>query len=79
MDSESEGVNVLFIYFFCLSGIFIAMQRKVIACGMKIAILGLVLRFVVGPALTTLGALAVGLQGNVFQITVIQVTTNDSH
>ncbi|KAI4342881.1 hypothetical protein MLD38_027447 [Melastoma candidum] len=53
-------------------GIFMAMQRKVIACGTKVAIFALVLRFVVGPALTTLGALAVGLHGGVLQITIIQ-------
>ncbi|KAI3439386.1 Exostosin domain-containing protein [Psidium guajava] len=55
-------------------GIFIAMQRNVIACGMKMTILGMVLRFVAGPALMTVSSLVVGLHGDVLRITIIQVT-----
>ncbi|XP_030529332.1 auxin efflux carrier component 5 [Rhodamnia argentea] len=53
-------------------GIFIAMQRKVIACGMKMTILGMVLRFVAGPALMTVSSLVMGLRGDVLRIAIIQ-------
>ncbi|XP_056168170.1 auxin efflux carrier component 5 isoform X2 [Syzygium oleosum] len=53
-------------------GIFIAMQRKVIACGMKMACLGMVLRFIAGPALMTVSSLVMGLRGDVLRIAIMQ-------
>lgn len=53
-------------------GIFIAMQTKVIACGTGPTVLGLVSRFVVGPAITALCSLAVGLHGPTLHIAIIQ-------
>ncbi|KAF8015398.1 hypothetical protein BT93_H1030 [Corymbia citriodora subsp. variegata] len=53
-------------------GIFIAMQRKVIACGVKLTILGMVLRFIAGPALLIVSSLIVGLRGDVLRITIVQ-------
>ncbi|KAK4769316.1 hypothetical protein SAY86_027466 [Trapa natans] len=53
-------------------GIFIAMQRKVMACGVGPSVLAMVLRFVAGPAMATVGALAVGLHGKFLRIAIIQ-------
>jgi Membrane transport protein len=50
-----------------------ALQEKAIACGPSLTVLGMVLRFIVGPAVTTLGAVAMGLRGNVLRLAMIQV------
>lgn len=55
------------------AGIFIAMQRKVIACGMGPSIVAMILRFIAGPAIATVGSLAVGLHGKFLRIPIIQV------
>ncbi|XP_056158969.1 auxin efflux carrier component 5-like [Syzygium oleosum] len=54
------------------AGIFIAMQRKLIACGMKMACLGMVLRLIAGPALMAVSSLVVGLRGDVLKIPIMQ-------
>ncbi|PKI55480.1 auxin efflux carrier component 5 [Punica granatum] len=59
-------------------GIFIAMQRKIIACGTGQSVLAMVLRFIVGPALATVASLAVGLHGNVLRIAIIQAALPQS-
>ncbi|CAI9090908.1 OLC1v1025796C1 [Oldenlandia corymbosa var. corymbosa] len=53
-------------------GLFMALEEKIIACGMGLTLYGMVLRFVVGPATTAIGALATGLRGNVLRIVVVQ-------
>lgn len=56
------------------AGYFIALQERFIACGVGLTLYAMVLRFVVGPALTAVGSLAMGLHGKVLRIAVIQVT-----
>ncbi|KAB5512350.1 hypothetical protein DKX38_029378 [Salix brachista] len=53
-------------------GIFMALQEKVIACGASLTVIGMVLRFVAGPAAMAIGSLAVGLQGDVLRVAIIQ-------
>ncbi|KAF8038480.1 hypothetical protein BT93_B1121 [Corymbia citriodora subsp. variegata] len=53
-------------------GIFIAMQTKMIACGKGSAVLGMVSRFVVGPAIMALCSLAMGLHGPTLRVAIIQ-------
>ncbi|KAK4788999.1 hypothetical protein SAY86_020318 [Trapa natans] len=53
-------------------GIFMATQKKIIACGKGPAAVGMVLRFMVGPAVMAISSLAVGLRGTLFHIAVIQ-------
>lgn len=50
-----------------------ALQEKAIACGVSLTILGMVLRFIVGPATALIGALAMGLRGDVLRFAIIQV------
>lgn len=50
-----------------------ALQEKVLACGVKLTIYGMVLRFVGGPLATSIGSLAFGLRSNTLRIAIIQV------
>lgn len=54
-------------------GLFMAQQEKVIACGAKLATLGMALRFVAAPVATLVGAAAFGLRGDVLRFAIIQV------
>ncbi|CAI9104485.1 OLC1v1003166C2 [Oldenlandia corymbosa var. corymbosa] len=53
-------------------GLFMALQEKIIACGVGLTLYAMVLRFVVGPVTTAVGAFAMGLHGDVLRIVVIQ-------
>ncbi|XP_020540279.1 auxin efflux carrier component 5 [Jatropha curcas] len=54
-------------------GIFMALQEKVISCGAGLAVIGMILRFIAGPAAMAIGSIAVGLRGNVLLVAIIQV------
>ncbi|GFQ00416.1 putative auxin efflux carrier component 8 [Phtheirospermum japonicum] len=53
-------------------GLFMALQNKVIACGVRLSLYGMLLRFVGGPVTTAIGALALGLKSNTFRIAIVQ-------
>ncbi|KAL5201117.1 hypothetical protein ABZP36_035471 [Zizania latifolia] len=53
-------------------GLFMALQEKIIVCGAGPTVLGMALRFVAGPAATAVGALALGLRGDVLRLAIIQ-------
>ncbi|GER51209.1 auxin efflux carrier family protein [Striga asiatica] len=53
-------------------GLFMALQEKVIACGVKLSLYGMLLRFVGGPLTTAIGSLALGLRSNILRIAIIQ-------
>lgn len=55
------------------AGMFMAQQKKLIACGTRLTLLGMFLRFVVGPAAMAAGGFAMGLRGDIFRIAIIQV------
>ncbi|CAI9101805.1 OLC1v1039220C1 [Oldenlandia corymbosa var. corymbosa] len=59
-------------------GLFMALQEKVIACGVGVASYTMVMRFVIGPAIAAIGALATGLHGDVLRIVVIQAALPQS-
>lgn len=50
-----------------------ALQEKLIACGPSMTLIGLVLKFIAGPAATAIGAIVVGLRGDVLRVVIIQV------
>lgn len=50
-----------------------ALQEKIIGCGVRLCIYGMGLRFVCGPLVTAVGALALGLRSNILAIVIIQV------
>ncbi|XP_031477640.1 auxin efflux carrier component 5-like [Nymphaea colorata] len=53
-------------------GLFMASQEKLFACGPKLVLLGIVLRFIAGPAAMAAASIAVGLRGTVLNIAIIQ-------
>ena len=55
------------------SGLFMALQEKVIACGVRLTIYSMVLRFVGGPLCTAVGSIALGLRSNTLRIAIVQV------
>ncbi|XP_008802247.1 auxin efflux carrier component 5-like [Phoenix dactylifera] len=52
-------------------GLFMALQEKIIACGLNLTAFGMVLRFVAGPAAMAIGAIAVGLRGDFLRVAII--------
>ncbi|XP_065853479.1 auxin efflux carrier component 5-like [Euphorbia lathyris] len=59
-------------------GIFMALQEKVIACGTGLAVIGMILRFIAGPAAMAIGSIAVGLRGDVLRVAIIQAALPQS-
>lgn len=53
-----------------------ASNNKIIACGAKATIVGMILRFIVGPLSVGIACIAVGLRGDVLRIAIVQVTTS---
>ena len=50
-----------------------ALQPRIIACGAYLAALGMLMRFLVGPAFMTIASYASGLRGTVFHVSIVQV------
>ena len=50
-----------------------ALQEKFIVCGASLTALGMVLKFIAGPAAMAIGSIAVGLHGDVLRVAIIQV------
>ncbi|KAJ8753017.1 hypothetical protein K2173_008804 [Erythroxylum novogranatense] len=59
-------------------GIFMALQEKVFACGASLTVIGMVLRFIAGPAAMAIGSIAVGLHGDVLRVAFIQAALPQS-
>ncbi|OMO60062.1 Auxin efflux carrier [Corchorus capsularis] len=59
-------------------GIFMANQEKLVACGTSLTIFGMVLRFIAGPAAMAIGAIAMGLHGDVLRVAIIQAALPQS-
>ncbi|XP_041020000.1 auxin efflux carrier component 5 [Juglans microcarpa x Juglans regia] len=59
-------------------GIFMALQEKLVACGPGLTMIGMVLRFIAGPAAMAIGAIAVGLHGDALRIAIIQAALPQS-
>ncbi|KAJ9557447.1 hypothetical protein OSB04_012061, partial [Centaurea solstitialis] len=54
------------------AGLFMALQDKIIECGVKLVVFSMLLRFLAAPAAMAIGSLLVGLQGDVLSIAIIQ-------
>jgi auxin efflux carrier family len=57
----------------CTAGLFIGLQDKIIMTGPGLTSLGMVLRFVAAPAVTAVGAILLGLRGDLLRVAIIQV------
>ncbi|XP_010268329.1 PREDICTED: auxin efflux carrier component 1a-like isoform X2 [Nelumbo nucifera] len=53
-------------------GLFMALQPRIIACGNRLAAYGMLMRFVVGPAVMAVASIAVGLRGTVLRVSIVQ-------
>ncbi|KAL4587383.1 hypothetical protein LXL04_000252 [Taraxacum kok-saghyz] len=53
-------------------GLFMALQPKIIACGNSVATFAMAVRFLTGPAVMAAASVAVGLQGNLLHVAIVQ-------
>ncbi|XP_039009444.1 auxin efflux carrier component 8-like [Hibiscus syriacus] len=53
-------------------GLFMASQRSIIACGIRMTIVGIVLKFLAGPALMAASSAAIGLRGRLLRMAIMQ-------
>lgn len=49
-----------------------ALQPRIIACGNKLALYGMVARFIAGPAVMAIASIAVGLKGTTLKLSIVQ-------
>ena len=49
------------------------LQDRIIVCGTKLAVYGMILRFLVGPALFAAASYTVGLRGVPLHVSIVQV------
>lgn len=62
-------VNDLFYY----TGLFMALQPRIIACGNSVAAFAMAVRFLTGPAVMAAASSAIGLRGVLLHIAIVQV------
>ncbi|XP_021740943.1 auxin efflux carrier component 4-like isoform X3 [Chenopodium quinoa] len=53
-------------------GLFMALQPMMIACGNKVATFAMAVRFLTGPAVMAVAAIAIGLRGDLLRIAIVQ-------
>ncbi|XP_007034342.2 PREDICTED: probable auxin efflux carrier component 1b [Theobroma cacao] len=53
-------------------GLFMALQPRIIACGTKLALYGMLARFITGPALMAIASVVVGLRGTTLKVSIVQ-------
>ena len=54
-------------------GLFMALQPRIIACGAKRAVMGMALRFILGPLVMAAASIAIGLRGPKLRAAIVQV------
>lgn len=58
-------------------GLFMALQPKLIACGNSTATFAMAVRFLTGPAVMAVAAMAIGLRGDLLRVAIVQVNRFD--
>lgn len=53
-------------------GLFMALQPRIIACGRKLAVCGMIMRFLVGPAVMAIASFGVGIRGTTLRVSIVQ-------
>ena len=66
-------VHLWLIVFLVTTGLFMALQPRIIACGNSIAAFAMAVRFLAGPAVMAAASIAVGLRGVLLHIAIVQV------
>jgi len=64
----------LFFLYECVTGLFMALQPRVIACGNSTAAFAMAVRFLTGPAVMAAASVAVGLKGVLLHVAIVQVS-----
>ncbi|KAF5199095.1 Auxin efflux carrier component [Thalictrum thalictroides] len=59
-------------------GLFMAMQTKIIACGPRLTVVGIVLKCLAGPVAMAISCIAVGLHGDALRVAIIQAALPQS-
>ncbi|EMS50078.1 Putative auxin efflux carrier component 8 [Triticum urartu] len=59
-------------------GLFIGLQDKLVVCGPGLTSLGMAMRFVAAPAATMIGALLLGLRGDLLRVAILQAALPQS-
>nr|XP_010927704.1 auxin efflux carrier component 5 isoform X2 [Elaeis guineensis] len=59
-------------------GLFMGMKEKIVACGPSLTAFGMALKFVAGPAAMAIGAITVGLRGDLLSVAIIQAAVPQS-
>lgn len=54
-----------------------ALQPKLIACGNSTATFAMAVRFLTGPAVMAVAAMAIGLRGDLLRVAIVQVNIFD--
>jgi len=57
-----------------MTGLFMALQPRIIACGNSIAAFAMAVRFLTGPAVMAAASIAVGLKGVLLHVAIVQVS-----
>ncbi|XP_042389529.1 auxin efflux carrier component 3-like [Zingiber officinale] len=53
-------------------GLFMALQPRIIPCGRKLAVCGMIMRFLVGPAVMAIASFGVGIRGTTLRVSIVQ-------
>lgn len=56
-----------------MTGLFMALQPRIIACGNRVAAFAMAVRFFTGPAVMAAASIAVGLRGVLLHVAIVQV------
>ncbi|XP_058187984.1 auxin efflux carrier component 8 isoform X2 [Rhododendron vialii] len=59
-------------------GLFMASRANIIACGTRMAVLAMAVKFIAGPALMAVSSIAVGLRGTSFRVAIMQLFLKES-
>lgn len=54
-------------------GLFMASRPSIIACGTRMTMVAMGLKFIAGPAVMALSSFAIGLRGRVLRVAIVQV------
>lgn len=73
-NSTNNNLRNLIDWIVCLqTGLFMALQPKIIACGNTVATFAMAVRFLTGPAVMAAASIAVGLRGTLLHVAIVQV------
>ena len=56
-----------------VTGLFMALQPRIIACGNSIAAFAMAIRFLTGPTIMAATSIVVGLRGVLLHVAIVQV------